>query len=265
MNPSHHNADEVSGQGGSPDANADGQSPASRREHPEPHSRHEPIPGSLAALCIALGLLAGSYLAVNLSRPDAPAQGAANLSSPADPQLLGRRVFSQTCAACHQPGGLGIPGLFPPLAGSEWVLGSTWCGDNHLVTILLHGVQGPIDVGGKSYNNSMPAWINLDDKQIAAVLNHVRSEWGNSAPAISPEFVQEIRKQSAGRRNPWSQKELRAIAPQKSERLPLASPSPGANRKQESDTRQSIQALRIVAPDAGREAKMAASMPVLAL
>ena len=74
------------------------------------------------------------------------------------PWLIGKRVFTQNCIVCHQQTGLGVPGQFPPLAGSEWVLSQDWHGDNHIVKIVLHGFQGLVTVKGQQFNNVMAPW-----------------------------------------------------------------------------------------------------------
>ena len=67
--------------------------------------------------------------------------------------------------ACHQDSGLGQTGQFPPLAGSEWVLGST----EALSMIIHNGVAGPIEVAGTQYNGNMSAFgANLNAKELAA-------------------------------------------------------------------------------------------------
>jgi cytochrome c oxidase cbb3-type subunit 2 len=97
------------------------------------------------------------------------------------------------CFTCHQPNGQGIIGQFPPLAGSDWVLGEK----ERLIKISIHGLMGEIEVNGVKYNNVMaPPGIppgSLTDQQIANVLTYIRNEWGNSASAVSPEEVATIR------------------------------------------------------------------------
>jgi len=97
------------------------------------------------------------------------------------------------CFTCHQPNGQGISGQFPPLAGSDWVLGEK----ERLIKISIHGLMGEIEVNGVKYNNVMaPPGIppgSLTDKQIADVLTYIRNEWGNSASAVSPEEVATVR------------------------------------------------------------------------
>jgi mono/diheme cytochrome c family protein len=113
----------------------------------------------------------------------------------------GAAIFAGSCAVCHQAAGTGLPGVFPPLAGSSWVSGR----DATLVQILLHGVQGVLTVNGKSYNSAMPAFGNqLSDAQIAAVLTYVRSQWGNKATAVNPSLVSAQRAATTARGGPWN-------------------------------------------------------------
>ncbi len=208
MNPASSGSDEASACG------PQGPAPA-EREHREPQTGQARIPPWLIALSIVACIVAGAGLAAHLSRPNHLLPSGSLQIEPTDPIALGKRVYLQSCAACHQPAGLGIPGLFPPLAGSEWVTGSATHGDNHLVHILLHGIQGPLEVSGKPFNSAMPPWNNLTDAKIAAVLTYIRTEWGNSAPGISPAFVKDLREQTGQRPIPWSQKELLSMPPQK--------------------------------------------------
>ncbi|MFZ5494521.1 MAG: c-type cytochrome [Verrucomicrobiota bacterium] len=121
---------------------------------------------------------------------------------------LGKPVYLSTCATCHQANGLGVPGAFPPLAGSEWVAGS----EERIVRIVLHGLQGPLKVKGADYNNVMaPLGAVLKDEQIANVLSYIRSEWGNTAPEVQPETVAKVRADTAGRATYWTAEELLKI------------------------------------------------------
>lgn len=192
------------------------------RERAEPRDGYEPISLWLITFCFGLIFWAGMYLVMNSGgfRADVyntnlvawdGAGAAAQAQGPPDPMVIGRRIYTQYCAVCHQPTGLGVSGQFPPLAGSEWVLSQDWHGDNHLVKIVLHGLQGPITVKGNPYNNAMAPWGGvLNDEQVAAVLTYIRNEWGNSAPPITPEFVAKVRAETEGRREAWTQKELQA-------------------------------------------------------
>jgi mono/diheme cytochrome c family protein len=148
----------------------------------------------------------------NPSRVAWDGAGTGGVATAPDPMVIGKKVFTQTCAVCHQTSGLGVAGQFPPLVGSEWVLSKDWHGDNHIVKIVLNGLQGPVTVKNAQYNNAMAPWGSvLKDDQIAAVLTYVRNTWGNQAPPISKEFVAQIREETKDRKDPWTQKELQAI------------------------------------------------------
>jgi mono/diheme cytochrome c family protein len=191
------------------------------RENPEPTSSNAPIPLALTSIFFVIIFIAGIYLALNSGgfRSDVfspklvswSGGGAGGVAAPVDPKVVGKRIFTQNCVVCHQTSGLGMPGQFPPLVGSEWVVGGDWVADNHLVSILLHGMQGAVQVKGVTYNNAMPPWKQLKDDQIAAVLTYIRSEWGNAAAPISPEYVKSMRDKTTARTEPWSQKELKAM------------------------------------------------------
>lgn len=153
--------------------------------------------------------------------------GSGGAAAVVDPKVVGKRVFNQNCAVCHQNTGLGVAGQFPPLAGSEWVIGGDWVGDNHIVKVLLFGMQGVVQVKGGSYNNAMPAWNQLKDEQISAVLTYIRSEWGNNAAPITTEYVKSVREKIGKRSDPWTQKELKSIPAEKADtQAPAATAAP---------------------------------------
>jgi hypothetical protein len=79
------------------------------------------------------------------------------------------------------------------------------------VKILLHGLQGPIQVKDKTYNGAMPPWKQLKDEQIAAILTYIRNEWGNSASPITADQVAKIREETAAQTEPYTQNQLKAI------------------------------------------------------
>jgi len=139
----------------------------------------------------------------------AAATGAATTAAAAKEQLPdGKQVFSTTCAACHQATGEGVPGVYPPLAGSEWVTGD----EAKVVRILLHGVTGPIEVAGETFNSMMPPWgATLKDADIAAVLTYVRGTWGNKGAPITAAKVASIRAATTSRTTPWTAAELAAV------------------------------------------------------
>lgn len=123
----------------------------------------------------------------------------------------GRQVYGTYCSACHQPNGRGLPGQFPPLAGSDWVLTE---GPNRIIRIVLDGLQGPITVNGAEYNNVMLPWRDqLSDEDIAAVVTYVRGnkDWGNNAGPATPAQVKAIREATASRGRNWTAAELLSV------------------------------------------------------
>src|SRR5699024_1873457 len=97
------------------------------------------------------------------------------------------------CSTCHQPDGEGLLASgFPPLAGTDWVLGN----EERLIKLVLKGMQGPIEVLGEQYPGQVPMTPfggMLSDEEVAAVLTYVRNAFGNEASAVYPKKVKEVR------------------------------------------------------------------------
>ncbi len=140
-------------------------------------------------------------------QPVVPAGAVA--ATPAAAPSAGEQTFQTVCAACHQATGLGLPGAFPPLAGSTWASQDP----ETPIRVVLAGLSGPIEVKGAQFNSMMPPPAGLDDEKIAAVLTYVRSHFGNTAPAIDKAKVAEVRAALAGRSKPWTADELSALRP----------------------------------------------------
>jgi mono/diheme cytochrome c family protein len=142
--------------------------------------------------------------------PEAVFVSASSLDEKAQIQFAdGRKKYLVSCAGCHGSNGKGVQRMAPPLVASDWVLGD----ERRLVLIILHGIEGPIEVDGKKYYSPeilpvMPSHSTMDDASIAAILTYVRNEWGNQAPAISRGLVSGTRHTSQGRVYPWSPVEL---------------------------------------------------------
>jgi len=201
---------------------------AIKREHAEPSSENMPVPVWLLIIsAVAIGL-ASTYLGLFhggfsgevfnerdsspkliFSEPTKAAAGATEVAAKEESLAdQGKKVFAANCVACHQATGLGVPGAFPPLAGSEFVMGSP----KRLSMILLKGLQGPVEVKGAKFNGAMPAWEKaLTDKKIAAVLSYVRQEWGNKAPEVLPEQIEAARKEFSARSESWSAADILAV------------------------------------------------------
>lgn len=114
----------------------------------------------------------------------------------------GGQLYATYCSACHANDGLGATGgQFPPLAESEWLRGEP----DRAIKIVLHGLTGPIEVGGRGYNLIMPPQgAVLPDDQIAAILSYVRTSWGNRESAVTPQQVADIRLATAQRNKPYT-------------------------------------------------------------
>ncbi len=103
---------------------------------------------------------------------------------------LGASVYGNNCASCHQATGKGLPGVFPPLAGNPAVTDPDPA--TH-IEVVLNGLQGKT-IDGVHYATPMPPWADqLSDAQIAAVINHERSSWGNHAPNVTVQDVAKLR------------------------------------------------------------------------
>jgi mono/diheme cytochrome c family protein len=191
------------------------------RELEDPRDGFEPTPTwwlfALMGLLLwggwYLGYYSGAFKSSVYDEHPGSASAAVAPAAAADPLTVGRRIYG-SCAPCHQGDGKGLPGNFPPLAGSEWVQGDP----DTMIRIVLHGLEGGVSVRGTTYNQVMPAWKHLKDEQIAAVASFVRGAFGDGAGVVSPEQVAAVRRATAGRTQPWTQAELRAT---------IASPATG--------------------------------------
>lgn len=144
----------------------------------------------------------------------APAAGATGAAAPAagaaapagDLMAEGKQAYMTACVACHQPTGMGLPPVFPPLVNSEYVSGDP----KRFAAMILKGVMGPITVDGKLYNSLMPAQESaLNDRKIAAILTYVRASFGNNSPPVDPELVKATRKEFIDRKTSWTEAELK--------------------------------------------------------
>lgn len=172
---------------------------AQERENAEPEERMRPMPLAAAAVVLVMVLFGVVYLLMadpignarlgdhrtvaDLSGPAPAAPGAA---------VDGKALFAAHCAACHQATGKGLSGVFPPLDGSEWVQGDA----RVLANILLHGIDGEIEVAGVTYKGAMPAFQQLSDAELAGVISYVRGTWSNKAEPIKAEVFEHERKTS---------------------------------------------------------------------
>lgn len=189
------------------------------REKEEPRENFSPMPLAFVAVFMILAFWSGVYL-IRTSGDFGPfhyneTQVAGHGEEPTGPVevdmvALGRGIYARNCQACHQAGGTGLPPVYPPLAGSNWVQDNP----RRIIKVVLSGLSGPVEVNGKQFNNAMtPFGSLLSDQQIAAVLTYIRTdpEFGNDSYPVSEELVAEVRAEYGDRSETWSQAELEAI------------------------------------------------------
>jgi mono/diheme cytochrome c family protein len=177
-------------------------SPQQERENPDPHERTKPVPWPLIGLVALLFSFGIVYITqADIENPSEWGDGRqmaelAGAKKASGAKVDGAALYASLCVTCHQASGQGLPGVFPPLAGSEWVLGK----DSTAAAILLHGITGPLTVKGTAYNGAMPAFgAQLSDEQIAGVLSYIRSQWGNAAAPVEAQTVSKAREEHKGR------------------------------------------------------------------
>ena len=187
------------------------------REKSEPTEKMAPVPLFILFLIGSLLFFGGFYLAKysggfrgDVFDPNwTPGVGAEVKEVVFDPMVMGKKLFTRTCQQCHQADGNGLPGVYPPLAGSQWLLNS----EVRPIKILIKGMSGPVTVEGHDFNGNMPPVGDWSDRSIAAVLTYVRQQWGNDAGPISAELVAEVREKIKDRTKPWTGPEILAEDP----------------------------------------------------
>ena len=133
---------------------------------------------------IVSGLLMATFLLLAQTKPKSTAQGVDKAS-----MERGKKIYDTYCMACHQADGSGVSGLNPPLIKTKWVLGDK----KQLITILLKGMDEPIEVNGEEYSNVMASHAFLKDEEIADVLTFIRNSFGNKASAVTTAEVKGVR------------------------------------------------------------------------
>ena len=121
----------------------------------------------------------------------------------------GETVYQMACLSCHQADRKGLPGVYPPLAGTEWIAGDK----KSLIKIVLHGLKGPIKVAVRDYGvgeNSipMPPMGGLEDQQIADVLSYLRAQDGVN-DLVSKDEVRALRNAHKSRIESWTVEQLK--------------------------------------------------------
>lgn len=188
-------------------------SPAQEREEAEPSEHTRPIPLVVVVITLAVVLSGAAYILLTESFGPSgfgDQRTAADLRpviAKAGQGADGQQIYNANCVACHQASGKGVPGVFPPLDGSEWVHGD----ERVLANIVLHGVNGEMSVMGQTYKGAMPPFGHLGDAELAAVLSHIRGAWSNKSAPVQAELIARERK-AITRTTPFSGgDELKAV------------------------------------------------------
>ncbi len=133
------------------------------------------------------------------SRAQSTPQPAAPKAEPARISLqvatLGSAVYERQCLQCHGEQGEGMKTAsgevaYPALAGNRAVLLKD---PTNLVQLVLYGGYGPATEGHPRPFGMPPAVLELQDRDIAAVLTHLRTRWGNQTSEVTPLQVNRIR------------------------------------------------------------------------
>ncbi|MBS0394569.1 MAG: cytochrome c [Proteobacteria bacterium] len=112
---------------------------------------------------------------------------------PAGPPSPGQRLYAANCLACHQPGGEGVPGVQPPLAGTPVPTGDPQV----LLRWVMFG-ERPAALPRGRYSGMMPQFGYLSDEDLAVLLSYVRSSFGNHAAPVTPAMVAAARSAHRG-------------------------------------------------------------------
>ena len=188
---------------------------AQQRENEDPEEAVRPMP--VAALLVAAAMVIWAVVYILSTEPLTLSQFGdqrtrAELSGPvaaAGGAVDGKALYAAQCAACHQATGAGLPGVFPPLDGSEWVQGEP----RVLANILLHGIIGEISVKGTKYQGAMPSFAQLSDAELAGIASFIRGNWSNKAEPLQAELFAKERADGS-RTTPFEgEAALKALSP----------------------------------------------------
>ncbi|MGH7944552.1 MAG: c-type cytochrome, partial [Opitutaceae bacterium] len=174
---------------------------------------------STASLEIAEHPNVRDYLAGNFTFPEPPKTEAQKNYGPTRKlegealrmYRIGKEVYLRDahCATCHQANGQGMPGVYPPLAKSEWL-----DDDERLIKLTLKGLWGPIEVAGQQYDptRGVPPMMGfgemLNDIELAAVLTYVRQSFGNDGELVTADAVRNVREATRERVNFYTTEEI---------------------------------------------------------
>ncbi|MFN8359659.1 MAG: cytochrome c [Candidatus Kapaibacterium sp.] len=108
----------------------------------------------------------------------------------------GAEVYKTYCQTCHQPTGAGLPNVYPPLAGSDYIKTKPKA---TIIDNVVNGLKGEVIVNGKKFNNVMvPLPANYTDEDAASAITYVLNSWGNNGGVVTTAEVKKVRKPAAG-------------------------------------------------------------------
>jgi mono/diheme cytochrome c family protein len=123
----------------------------------------------------------------------------------------GAALFAAVCQTCHGEKGNGIASLGPPLNNSEWVTEDT----KRLISLVLYGLSGPIEVNGKLYESGQMPGIahdkSISNEEVAQLLSYIRNSWNNNAEEVHVEEVEGIRQKFQDRNSSFTVEEINKI------------------------------------------------------
>ena len=114
-----------------------------------------------------------NYLTTYLG-PTPPNKAETSLQPPIQ-DLDGARLYNSYCSPCHQEDGQGLREVYPPLVGNPWLVRNP----QYCIFVVLYGLEGEIKLNGEEYGGFMPPLSALRDREVAAIVNHVLTAWGN--------------------------------------------------------------------------------------
>jgi mono/diheme cytochrome c family protein len=107
------------------------------------------------------------------------------------PYRQGQILYENFCANCHMADGTGLAGNIPPLAGADYLRDQ----QDKIPCIIRYGLEVPIVVNGVTYENPMAGIPELNDVEIANVINYINQAWGNDFGYVPLDTVRAALKQ----------------------------------------------------------------------
>ncbi|MBK8290384.1 MAG: cytochrome c [Flammeovirgaceae bacterium] len=101
----------------------------------------------------------------------------------------GKEIYQRNCISCHMDQGEGLPGIFPPLSKSDYMLADK----KRAIQQTLYGVSGEMTVNGTQYNGEMNGY-DLSDEQMSDLMNYIFNSFENKAGVTTPAEVKSARK-----------------------------------------------------------------------